>query len=168
MSRSKKGKWTAPEGLRELEQKAATMTDAELIADMGVASSTFYKWLKDCPEIAGAIDKGRNGVLAAAAVKEVEGSLFERCVGGTHTVTKGIKVREVKYDGLGKRISEIERVELVQETVYVPADTAAIKFFLTNRAPEKWKNRTELSTDDDMKESIEAFLQRQGEGGREF
>ena len=169
MSRSKKAKWTAPEGLQELERNAAIMTDAELIAVMGVASSTFYKWLKDCPEIAGAIDKGRNGALAAAAVKEVEASLFERCVGGIRTVQKAMKVKTVEYDEMtGKRLRETEKIELAAEQVFVPADTAAIKFFLTNRAPERWKNKTELSADPETTESVEEFLRRIADGGREF
>lgn len=168
MSKGKYAKWLTEEGQKELGDLAALHTDEELIAAMGVASSTFYNWLKKYPEIAAAIEKGRSSALAEEAVEAVEDSLYERCIGGTHTVMKGFKVREVKYDAAGKRISETEHVELVAEQVYVPADVNAIKFFLTNRKPERWKNRTEFSADDDTKESVETFLQRISEGGREF
>ena len=98
----------------------------------------------------------------------MEASLLERSLGGAHVVAKAVKLKEVEYDERGRRIREVERVEMAEETVYVPADTAAIRFFLTNRAPEKWKNKTELAADPETREGVEEFLRSLSEGGREF
>lgn len=169
MGKGKLAQWMTPEGLAKIEDWAASKTDEEMIAGMGVAASTFYRWRAQHDEIEDAITAGRTGALAQANNKAVEESLLERCLGGVKTVRKGFKVKVVVYsDETGRRVREEEHVELVEEEVYVPADTQAIKFWLTNRAPEKWKNRTELSADQETRESVEEFLRSLGEGGREF
>lgn len=167
MARGKYQRWMSEEGQKQLAEWAATQTDEELARSMGIAQSTFYKWQPSHPEIAGAIERGRTGALAEKAVETVEASLFERCVGGVHEVAKAVKIKTVEYDeATGRRIRETERVELAKEQVYVPADTAAIKFFLTNRAPDRWKNRTDLTAE--TTEGVEAFLKSLGGGEREF
>lgn len=171
MGKGKLAQWRTPEGLKRIEEWAAERTDEELIAAMGVASSTFYRWRRDVPEIDGAIEAGRTGALGQENIRKVEASLFERCLGGVQTVLKGFKVKEVVYNEMGRRIREVERVELVAEQTFVPADTNAIKFYLTNRAPEKWKNRTELSADPETQQNVEEFLRSlaaEDGGGREF
>ena len=166
--KGKCAKWLEPEGLKEVEALAATHTDGEMSKALGCAPSTYFKWLKTYPQMAEAVERGRTGAQAEKAVQAVEASLFERCIGGVHNVAKAMKIRTVEYDeATGRRVRETERIELATEQVYVPADVGAIKFFLTNRAPEKWKNRTELSADPETQESVETFLERIG-GGREF
>lgn len=168
MPHGKYQRFLTPEGQKQLSDWAAVQTDGELARSMGIAQSTFYGWMQAHPEISGAIERGRTGALAQKAVEAVESSLFARCVGGVHEVAKAVKIKTVEYDeATGRRLRETERVELAMEQVYVPADTAAIKFFLTNRAPERWKNRTELSTDDDTKQTLEELLAGM-DGGREF
>ena len=168
MGKGKWAQWSTPEGLAKIEEWAASRTDEELIASMGVAASTFYRWRLAHPELEDAITAGRTGALAQANNKAVEESLLERCLGGVKQVAKGFKVKQVTYDANGRRVKEEEHIELIYEEQYVPADTNAIKFWLTNRAPEKWKNRTELSADPETREGVEEFLQRIAEGGREF
>ena len=172
MGKGKFAQWSSPEGLARIEEWAAAKTDEELIAAMGVAPSTFYRWRKDHAEFEDAITAGRTGALGQENIRQVEASLLERCMGGIKTVRKGFKVKVVVYsDETGRRIREEEHVELVEEEVYVPADTNAIKFFLTNRAPETWKNSTVLSADPETRESVEGFLRSLAEadgGGREF
>ena len=168
MAKGKLAQWISPEGLAKIEEWAASKSDEEMIAGMGVAASTFYRWRAKHDEIENAITAGRTGALAAANNKAVEASLLERCLGGTHQVAKAVKLKEVIYDAQGRRVREEERVEMALETVYVPADTQAIKFWLTNRAPEKWKNRTELSADPETREGVEEFLRSLSDGGREF
>lgn len=48
----------------------------------------------------------------------------------------------------GKREKEEERVEIVTETIFVPPDTPAIKFWLTNRMPEKWRDKMDAALSD--------------------
>lgn len=169
MGRAKYAKWVEPEGLAKIEDLAASLTDGELAAAMEVSASTFYRWLSEHSEISEAVTRGRGGARARANIEAVEESLLGRCIGGVHNVAKGFKIREREFDkDTGRCIAERERVEIAVEQVYVPADTNAIKFFLTNRAPEKWKNKTELSADPETAETVEEFLKRLGEGGREF
>ncbi len=169
MGKGKLAQWMTPEGLAKIEDWAASKTDEEMIAGMGVAASTFYRWRAQHDEIENAITAGRSGALAQENNRAVEASLLERCMGGIKTVRKGFKVKAVVYsDETGRRIREEEHVEIVEEEVYVPADTNAIKFWLTNRAPEKWKNRTELSADPETQAGVEEFLRSLSDGGREF
>ncbi len=170
MGKGKLAQWTTPEGLAKIEEWAAARTDEELIAAMGVAASTFYRWRAQHEEIDNAIVSGRTGALGQENIRKVEASLLERCLGGVQVVAKGFKVRRTSYDERGHRVEE-EHIEMAAEQVYVPADTNAIKFFLTNRAPEKWKNRTELSADPETREGVEEFLRGLAAtdgGGREF
>jgi len=169
VSKGKYAKWLTGEGLAKLSELAASHTDEEMIAEMGVASSTYYKWRLTFPEMENAIVEGRSGALAEANNRAVEESLLERCLGGVHEVRKAIKVKTVEFDPVtGKKLREVEEIKAAMEEVYIPADTQAIKFWLTNRAGAKWKNKTELSADPETKESVEEFLKRCGEGGREF
>lgn len=168
MAKGKLAQWMTPEGLAKIEEWAASRTDEEMIAGMGVAASTYYRWREQHDEIENAINAGRTGALAQANNKAVEESLLERCLGGVQTVMKGFKVKDVEYDERGRRIRETEHVELAAEQVFVPADTNAIKFWLTNRAPEKWKNRAELSADPETREGVEEFLRSLSGKGREF
>ena len=136
---------------------------------MEINAGTLYKWLKKYGEIGEAVMRGRSGARARANIEAVEESLLERCLGGVREVAKGFRVREREYDKVtGRCVAERERIEMAMEQVYVPADTNAIRFFLTNRAPERWKNRTEVSADPETAEGVEAFLKRIGKGEREF
>ena len=169
MSRGKYVKWRTQEGLTRLSELAASHTDEEMIAAMGVSSASFYAWRLKYPEIEQAITEGRSGALAAANNAAVESSLLERCLGGVHQVRKAIKIRTVEYDeATGRRLRETEKIETAIEEVYVPADTQAIRFWLTNRAGDRWKNRAELSADPKTAGGIEEFLKSVEEGGREF
>lgn len=169
MANGKYAKWLTAEGQQQIEEWAATSTDEELAPKMGVVPSTYYKWLKDYPEISEAVTRGRKGAQARAANEAVQKSLYDRCLGGAFTVEKGYKVRDVEYDERGRKIRETEHIELVKETVYVPADVQAMKFWLTNRMPDKWRNKTELSGDLNLGTSVEEYLKGlPEEGGREF
>lgn len=168
MSKAKYEKWLTAEGQRQIEEWAAVSTDEELATKLGVVPSTYYKWLKDYPEISEAVKRGREGAQARAANEAVESSLYSRCLGGAFAVQKGYKVRDVEYDERGRKIRETEHVEMVEETVYVPADVQAMKFWLTNRMPERWRNKTELSGDLNLGTTVEEYLQGLPEGGREF
>ena len=73
---------------------------------------------------------------------EVENSLYKRAVGYTVKIKKTIKCREVKFDkNSGKKISETEVLKEGEDEVHIPADVAAIIFWLKNRKPEVWKDK---------------------------
>lgn len=85
----------------------------------------------------------------AADLKEVESvevSLLNRCLGYNADIKKHMKVKKpmqgadgkVLMDENGKVITE-EVLEEVTEQQHVPADVGAIKFYLLNKAKDKWK-----------------------------
>lgn len=71
----------------------------------------------------------------------VEKSLFRLATGYQATVKKKFKLRHVEYDPqTGKKLKEWEELVDGDETVYIPANVAAQKFWLINKLPEKWKS----------------------------
>lgn len=99
---------------------------------LGVARSTVILWAKEHPTFSVAIQGGR-----ADAADRVERSLFERAIGYTYKIEKIVVIPQ----GAGLS-SRVERVEM---TVHCPPDTAAIRFFLTNRRPKEWRERHEVA-----------------------
>lgn len=153
-------KWLSRESLQQIETWAAQCTDRELADRMGITRSTLAKWKKDFSDISDSITRGRTDIHACA---EVENTLLKRALGYTETIRKPIKIKHVKYGPDGKRISEEEEIIQTEEQVHVPADVGAIKFFLTNRAPERWQNRVEMEAGI-RAEGFEDYLSRAAEG----
>jgi len=138
---AKYAEWIAQEGLEKIKGWAAQgLTVTEIAGNIGVKPKTLYDWRVKFPEFAAAMDAGKMD-----AVVLVENALFRKCLGYTVEVLKTFKVREAKYDKQGKKISEKERLVQGVDQVHIPADVQAQKFFLTNRAPDDWKNRMEVT-----------------------
>lgn len=117
-----------------------------------IAYSTFRKYKTDHPEFRAALMEAEE-----PANLRVENSLFERCMGGEREVKKAVKLKTVTYKN-GKREKEEERVQIVTETVYVPPDTPAIKFWLTNRMPQKWRDKIDTALSDPDGNAIKILL----------
>lgn len=148
--------WLSRDGLRQVEAWAAECTDQELAARLGVTRSTLAQWKKTNPDISDAVKRGRADVHAC---ETVERTLFQRAAGYTARVKKPMKLRRVEYSPEGKRISETEEIVQVEEEQHVPGDVGAIRFFLTNRAPQRWQNRVEAELGISS-ESFEEYLER--------
>lgn len=95
---------------------------AELI---GVCPATIYNWAKDEPQLAAAINGGRNFADANIASR-----LYQRAMGYTH------ETEEIKVVG-----DEIHRVKT---TKHYPPDANSLKFWLINRQPDLWKEKVEI------------------------
>ena len=155
--------WTERDALGKIEIWAAECTDAELAGRMGITRSTLARWKKDNSDISDAISRGRTD---ARACVEVEKTLFRRATGYTVPVKKAMKVKTVQYDETtGRRISETEEIVEAIEEQHVPADVGAIRFYLTNRAPERWKNKVEMEGGI-QGETFEDYLERREKEGR--
>lgn len=122
---------------KELREKAFTLaekgcTDLEIIEGLGIGKNTFYNYLKKHEDFQDGIKKAREN-----PVSEVEASLFKKAVGYDVTEVTEYKNKE----------GTVEKV--VTKTKHIPGDVAAMIFFLTNKAPEKWANlqRTQLKAD---------------------
>jgi len=144
MAKPKYEFWRTERGLGEIQEICeGGLTDRELAAAMKISYSTLQEWLKKFPEIRDAAERGRGGARV-----QIENALFQRAMGGYRTVKKPVKRRVREYDPETRRcIREEEIYDTVDEEIYIPPDTAAIKFFLTNRGPKRWSNRVELQGD---------------------
>jgi hypothetical protein len=141
VSRMAKGKyqeWLEPEGLLKIEGWARDgLTDEQIAQNMGVAYSTFRTWRDKYSALSAVLKKNKD-----VADRQVENSLFERALGGTHEVRKTFKVKEKYYDDHGK-LCEKEKLVQATDEVYIPGDTTAQIFWLKNRKPDKWRDKQE-------------------------
>lgn len=138
MSKGKYEKWLTEEGLLLLEGWARDgLTDEQIAHNMGISRKTLAEWKKKYGDIGDTLKRGKEIVDI-----QVENALLKKAIGIKETVKKAIKVKEVKYDE-GKRVSEKEHIEYVDEEVFVPPDTTAQIFWLKNRQPDKWRDKVE-------------------------
>lgn len=136
MAKGKYEYWLTPEGLLKLQGWAVDgLTDEQIADNMGISRSTLNEWKKKYSDISDTLKKNKE-----IADRNVENALYERALGGTHTVTKAVKLKESYYDKQGRKC-EKEIVQMVLEQVYVPGDTTAQIFWLKNRKPEVWKDK---------------------------
>ena len=137
------------ENMESLEEWAfAGLSQKEMAEMLGMAYSTFRELRKKIPALS-ALLKNSADFLKAEQKKEVEKvevSLLNRCLGYNADIKKHLKVKKpmqgadgkVLTDANGKVITE-EVLEEVVEQQHVPADVGAIKFYLLNKAKDKWK-----------------------------
>ena len=60
-------------------------------------------------------------------------------------IKKHYKVKKIEYDpDTGRKVGEKEELEEVEDEQYIPPDTAAQIFWLTNRKGDRWKNKQAL------------------------
>lgn len=103
-------------------------TNAELAAFFEVTRRTVDNWIARHPDFAEAVRSGR--VLADARVARC---LYDRAVGWQHTAK-----RTVMHRGEERTLKDIVRY---------PPDTQACIFWLRNRRPDMWRERTDTASD---------------------
>lgn len=107
------------------KQCAAGATDQELADFFDVSVRTLYRWKNSHPEFCQALNAGK-----APADERVERSLFERACG-------------YERDEIDIRVIGGEIVQTPVRKFY-PPDTTAMIFWLKNRRPEAWRDKTEV------------------------
>lgn len=113
--------------------------DTDIAQFLEVAVSTIYEWKNAFPQFSEAIKRGK-----AVCDREVAGKLIERAMGAKHYQQKEVKLKSVKYDKKTfKKVSEEERVEVVTLEAMAPPDTQALIFFLKNRRPDLYREKSE-------------------------
>lgn len=100
-------------------------TIAELAEILGVARFTVYRWMALHQEFGDAIR-----ISKTVADERVGFSLYERAVGYSHNA---VKIFVPKGSDLPLVVPYVE---------HVAPDVTAQKFWLTNRRPEEWKERS--------------------------
>ena len=106
--------------------------DKEMADFFGVTEQTLNNWKKAHKDFFESIHAGKIKADSEVAVK-----LLDRATGSTFVTQKAFKVRQ----SIGDKGGYIERIEIVDVTETVPPDTLAIKLWLTNRQPEKWRDK---------------------------
>ena len=90
--------------------------------------------MKRFPEILEAVKKGK-----APVDVEVENALLKSALGYYVTLKKPVKLKtERQKPGAGKIVEE--RIEYVEEQIYVAPQNTAQIFWLKNRRPDRWSN----------------------------
>lgn len=113
------------------------LKDTEMATFFGVAERTFNYWKLTYPEFLQSLKKGKEN-----ADSKVAKALYNRAIGARIVTQQAIKVKNTSYNN-GKKVSEKEKVEIVELTQEMPPDTAACIFWLKNRQPEKWRDKVE-------------------------
>ena len=132
MAKGKYKKWLEPDNLLKLEAWARDgLTDEQIAHNMGINVATLYRYKKDYDKICNALKKGKE-----VADIEVENALRKRALGYSYNeVTSENRLNEVtgEYDVAVTKIVKKE----------VAPDTTAQIFWLKNRRPDVWRDRTE-------------------------
>ena len=116
-------------------------TDMELAEEFGVSVTTIYNWRAKHPEFLAAV-KTPKGI----ADDRVERSLFERATGYSHNAVKIFMP------------AGADQPVIVPYIEYVPPDTTAATFWLKNRRPAEWREKTEVAlTTDPLAELLSEF-----------
>lgn len=109
----------------------AGATDIELADHFGVTARTIYAWKNANPEFLQALKVGKE-----STDDRVERSLLERATG-------------YERDDLDIRVIDGRLVKTVIRR-WVPPDTTAAIFWLKNRRPAQWRDKTEQQIDGTM------------------
>lgn len=106
-------------------------TDREIAEALDVSERTLYRWRNQFPEFRQSLALGKD-----VADERVENSLYRRAVGYSFDA---VKIMLDKGDVIVEPYVE-----------HVPPDIGAIKFWLTNRRGEQWRDKqsTELTGKD--------------------
>ena len=122
------------------------LSDADIAKNLGISLETYYSYQKKYIEFFEAIKRGKRPANII-----VENSLFKRCIGFYFDEVTD----DVYLDEKGKRHAGKKTVKK-----YIMPDINAIRFWLTNREPELWKNIREdvESCKTDFKDQLIEYL----------
>ena len=146
--------WITDDGLLMIEGWARDgLTEKQIAKNIGVNERTFATWKDRFPSIKSALKKGK-----APVDIEVENALLKSALGYTYKVRKPVKLKEEKQKpGVGKVVTE--RIEYVEEEIYVPANITAQIFWLKNRKSKYWRDRQIVEADTTALDKLDAILQ---------
>lgn len=106
----------------------AGATDTELAKYFDVDVRTFYRWRLEHADFRQAIKTGKD-----ANDERVIRSLHERATGYTYTEKQVHKVKISQFE---------ETLEIIEVEKFVPPDPTAMIFWLKNRKPTEWREKT--------------------------
>jgi hypothetical protein len=101
-------------------------TDFEIAEELGVNTTTLWRWRSKHAEFCNALMEGKD-----AFDDRIERSLAQKAAGYTFHTEK-----VMQFEG------QIVRANIVE---HVPPDVGAIKLWLSNRRPDKWREKSEVA-----------------------
>lgn len=124
MAKGKYADWLTPEGLLKIEGWARDgLTDEQISRNMGIGTTTLYRWKDEFEEIRESLKRGKEVVD-----RQVENALLKRALGYEYEEVK----EKFEYGVITERT--------VTKKEVVPDTTAQI-FWLKNRKPDKWRDK---------------------------
>ena len=135
--------WLTEDNLTRIKAWARDgLTNLQIAHNMGITEKTLYEWANKFSEFSNALKKTKEVVDI-----EVENALYKKALGYNATIRKTFKVKETIYSDSGKKIKEVEKLEVGYDEVHIPADTTAQIFWLKNRKPDVWRDKVETNVD---------------------
>ena len=116
-------------------------TNKDACEKASISEVTFYEWVNTKPNFSKSVQEARK-LGDQVRIADVEHALLD--------IAKGFEYEEVrteyesKLDETGNYVPTIKKQVRTKKRI-VPS-TEAIKFYLTNKAPEVWKNRLDQNT----------------------
>lgn len=130
--KSKYVRYVEPRLSTILAWKRQGLSDEQIADKLHVAYSTFKLYKTQHEELSAVLRAGADDAHAC-----VENAFFNLCCGMTAKVKKPMKVKETVYEN-GRKVKEIERIEMAEDEVFIPPNAAADMFYLSRRMPERW------------------------------
>lgn len=121
--------WLTEDGLLKIQGWAMDgLTDEQIAHNMGIRRSTLYEWRKKFTVLSDTLKKSKE-----VADRYVENALYKRAVGYEEIVEKK------------QRVLHGVVVEENITTKQIPPDVTAMIFWLKNRKPDVWRDKTETA-----------------------
>ena len=121
--------WLTEDGLLKIQGLAMDgLTDEQIAHNMGIRRSTLYEWRKKYAVLSDTLKKSKE-----VADRYVENALYKRAVG---------------YEEIIEKRQKVVRGIVVEENIttkQVPPDVTAMIFWLKNRKPDVWRDKTETA-----------------------
>ena len=158
MAKGKYQEWLTEDGLLLLKGWARDgLTDEQIAKNMGIATSSLYNYMNAHLEIMEAIKEGRKPVDLL-----VENALLKSAL--------GYDVEEETWERKYNRVTgEWDMICTKKTKKHIPPSNTAQIFWLKNRKPNEWKDRTDkkILFEDDGDALSKAFEELVGNGNSE-
>lgn len=119
-----------------LELAGKGRTNAEMAEIIGITERTLERWLAKLEDFGRSVREQK--ILSDEAV---EASLHARALGYTHPSFKFVKAKVVEEDPDTGDLVVREKIRRIKFDKHYPPDTNAAIFWLTNRQPDKWRQK---------------------------
>lgn len=122
------------------------LTDEQIWNKLGISKDTFYSYKNKYSDFSDSLKRGKEVVDT-----EVENALLKKALGSKETLKKAVKLKQVIYSDAGKKLKEFEEIVMVEEEVLITPDTTAQIFWLKNRKPGVWRDKTAIEHSGEIK-----------------